>query len=266
GRAGAAARTWVRDVPRRFRGGRPRSSTILRVKRRAGRARRDGHDPEVARRGGNSRLPLPPSPVRAGQANVAKRMGLRRCAMKLGILKTGGPPRALAKHGSYPEMFRKLLGEERCDYAVFDAEQGELPAEPSACGAYLITGSACDAYAALPWIVELKRFLVAAMRKAARVAICAGSQVMAAAIGGRVIMSPSGWGLGNHRSEVVQPQPWMDGATTVTLPASHQDQVVELPEGAEVVAGSAFSPPGMIVYTDQPALSLQLHPEFGPGA
>lgn len=184
--------------------------------------------------------------------------------MKLGILKTGGPPRALAEHGSYPEMFRKLLGEERYDYAVFDAEQGELPAEPSACGAYLITGSACDAYAALPWIVELKRFLVAAKGKAALVGICFGHQVMAEAFGGRVIMSPSGWGLGNHRYEVVQPQPWMDGATTVTLPASHQDQVVELPEGAEVVAGSAFSPLGMIVYTDQPALSLQLHPEFGP--
>jgi GMP synthase-like glutamine amidotransferase len=56
----------------------------------------------------------------------------------------------------------------------------------------------------------------------------------------------------------------MDPVTRVRAPASHQDQVVELPLGASVIAGSAFSPLGMLAYEDQPAISIQLHPEFEP--
>ena len=189
----------------------------------------------------------------------------RRSKVKLGILKTGAPPRALADHGTYPEMFRRLLGEDRYDYAVFDAERGELPEEASTCAAYLITGSACDAYDTQPWILELKRFLRAARGKAALVGICFGHQVMAEAFGGRVIKSASGWGLGSHTYQIVRRQPWMDEASTITLPASHQDQVVELPPACEVVACSAFAPFGMVAYTDHPAISLQLHPEFDRG-
>ncbi len=37
-----------------------------------------------------------------------------------------------------------------------------------------------------------------------------------------------------------------------------------LPPAAEVVARSDFSPFGMLAYTDQPAISIQLHPEFEP--
>ena len=86
---------------------------------------------------------------------------------------------------------------------------------------------------------------------------------MAEAFGGKVIKSPKGWGVGLHRYEVRQPQAWMD-APRLSLPASHQDQVVEVPPGAKVLAGSAFTPVGMLAYGDQPAMSLQLHPEFEP--
>ena len=45
--------------------------------------------------------------------------------MRLGILKTGAPPEPLAAtFGGYPDMFRRLLGEDRYDYAVFDVEAG----------------------------------------------------------------------------------------------------------------------------------------------
>jgi GMP synthase-like glutamine amidotransferase len=55
----------------------------------------------------------------------------------------------------------------------------------------------------------------------------------------------------------------MDGPDTFRLPASHQDQVVELPPGAEVIAANAFTPMGALDYGDR-AISLQLHPEFDP--
>lgn len=180
----------------------------------------------------------------------------------LGILKAGSPPPALLAYGSYPDMFRKLLGKDRYDYVEFDAERGELPSHARRCPAYLITGSASDAYGTSPWISDLKRFLTEAKGKAALVGICFGHQVMAEAFGGKVARSPKGWGMGNHSYDIVRSQPWSGHQTKITLPASHRDQVVELPPAAEVVARNAFSPFGFLAYKDQPAISLQLHPEF----
>ncbi|RZJ95960.1 MAG: type 1 glutamine amidotransferase, partial [Novosphingobium sp.] len=100
--------------------------------------------------------------------------------------------------------------------------------------------------------------------RAALVGVCFGHQIMAQAFGGKVIQSSHGWGQGAHRYDVLHNEPWLGGARTITLPASHQDQVVELPQGAEVIAASAFSPFGMLAWRDQPAISLQLHPEFEP--
>jgi GMP synthase-like glutamine amidotransferase len=56
----------------------------------------------------------------------------------------------------------------------------------------------------------------------------------------------------------------MDDATTITAAASHQDQVVVAPPNTTVLAGSEFAPYGMLGYDDQPAISIQLHPEFDP--
>jgi len=50
--------------------------------------------------------------------------------------------------------------------------------------------------------------------------------------------------------------------STIGVPASHQDQVVEPPPGAQIVAANDFTPYGMLAYEDQPAISIQLHPEF----
>jgi GMP synthase-like glutamine amidotransferase len=56
----------------------------------------------------------------------------------------------------------------------------------------------------------------------------------------------------------------MDAAPTFALSASHQDQVVESPLDATVLAGSAFCPNGLLSYDDGMAISCQLHPEFTP--
>ena len=182
--------------------------------------------------------------------------------LKLGILKTGGPPEGLERFGNYPAMFEKLLGETAYDYETYDVRAGTLPSAPDACPAYILTGSASGVYDGTPWIGDLIAFLRAARGKAALVGICFGHQVMAQAFGGKVIKSPAGWGVGAHTYDVRRAESWLGGARTITLPASHQDQVVELPPAAEVVAASAFTPFGMLAYRDQPAISLQLHPEF----
>lgn len=185
--------------------------------------------------------------------------------MKLAILETGAPPDGVRERfGDYPSMFRRLFGETAYDYATFDVAAGRFPDSPEAFPAYVVTGSSAGVYDPLPWIDPLKDFLVSAKGRAALVGVCFGHQIMAEAFGGKVIKSPKGWGVGLHRYEVRERDAWMDPVPDIGVPASHQDQVVEPPPGARVVAASDFTPFGMLAYGDQPAISIQLHPEFEP--
>ena len=51
------------------------------------------------------------------------------------------------------------------------------------------------------------------------------------------------------------------GGQTVTLNAWHQDQVVTLPEGAQVAGRNAFCQNAALIYGDR-AYTVQAHPEF----
>ncbi len=185
--------------------------------------------------------------------------------MKIGILETGVPPRDLQAHfGLYGTMFEHLLGEAAFDWVLYDVPAGRLPARPEDCDGYLITGAAAGVYDPQPWIADTETFLRNAKGKAALVGVCFGHQLMAQAFGGKVIKSPKGWGVGLHRYEVRGHRAWMDAARSIAAPASHQDQVVEAPPNTTVLASSDFTPLGMLAYDDQPAISIQLHPEFEP--
>ena len=185
--------------------------------------------------------------------------------MKVGILETGTPIDTLiVRFGRYPHMLQKLIGE-RFEATIYDVPGGELPAAAADHDAYLITGSPAGVYDPLPWISELIGFLKSAKGEAKLVGICFGHQVMAEAFGGRVVKSEKGWGVGLHTYPVLHREPWMDGEETIiSVPASHQDQVVEQPPETIVLAGSVFTPFAALAYRDQPAISFQFHPEFEP--
>ncbi|MBL8555706.1 MAG: type 1 glutamine amidotransferase [Phenylobacterium sp.] len=185
--------------------------------------------------------------------------------MKIGILKTGRPPKpAIPQFGTYPDMFMNLLGPDAYDWVTYAADEGEYPAAPDDCDAYIVTGSAAGVYDDDPWIGQLMAFLRAARGRARLVGVCFGHQAMAQAFGGEVTKSPKGWGIGEHAYDVVSQESWMDGATAIRLPASHQDQVIAAPPHADVVARSAFTPFAALAWRDQPAISMQPHPEFDP--
>lgn len=183
--------------------------------------------------------------------------------IKLAILETGRPPSSLAEQfGDYPAMFRRMLGP-GFELDSFDAGSGELPDDPSAYDAYLITGSPAGVYDPLPWIEPLKAFLRQAKNRRI-VGVCFGHQVMAEAFGGRVEKSDKGWGIGLQRYDIARALPWMDQAGEISVPASHQDQVVEKPPNTEVIASSDFTPFAALAWSDRPAISVQFHPEFEP--
>jgi GMP synthase-like glutamine amidotransferase len=183
--------------------------------------------------------------------------------MKIGILQCGAiPPDLAAEHGPYGEMMRRLVPPGR-DALVHDVTTGVMPASATACDAWMLTGSAAGVYDDLPWIAPLKDFLREARGRTKLVGICFGHQIMAEAFGGRVVKSPKGWGIGLHRYEVREQAAWMEDAAPVCVPASHQDQVVELPPGARVTIASDFTPYAGLDYGD--AISFQCYPEFAPG-
>jgi len=161
-------------------------------------------------------------------------------------------------------MFQALLAGRGYDWRVFDTPAGDYPERPEDCDAYIVTGAAAGVYDGDPWIAALLDFLRATRGRARLVGVCFGHQAMAQAFGGQVVKSPKGWGVGLHRYDIAERRPWMDEADQISLSASHQDQVVELPPGAAVLAGSDFCPYAMLAYDDAPAISIQPHPEFTP--
>ena len=183
--------------------------------------------------------------------------------MKLAILETGVPPGDLGQiFGDYPAMFAAMLGS-GFEMETYDVQAGTFPNHPNGHDAYLITGSPAGVYDPLPWIAPLMDFIREA-KDSHMIGICFGHQVMAEALGGKVVKSEKGWGAGLQGYDVVNREPWMDGEQRIAIPASHQDQVVVQPPATDITVRSDFTPYAGLAWTDRPAISFQFHPEFSP--
>jgi len=178
--------------------------------------------------------------------------------MKIGILQTGHVPEELAKdHGEYTHMFKTLLDGNDFEFETYSVVDNVFPKSIEVCDAWLVTGSKHGAYENHIWIPPLEaliREIYAANMPL--VGICFGHQIMAQALGGKVRKFDGLWGVGAQ--EYSHP----DGTTTRVL-AMHQDQVVEKPPEAEVIATSDFCKYAGLAYKNR-ALSFQPHPEFTP--
>jgi GMP synthase-like glutamine amidotransferase len=182
--------------------------------------------------------------------------------LRIAVLETGYPPAHLiAEHGTYPDMLRRFLGPE-FETQVFDVQQAPPPA-PDAFEAVAVMGSPSGVYDGDPWIGRLLEWLREARGQTRLLGVCFGHQAIAQAWGGEVRKAPVGWGLGLHRYDVLSREPWMGeaAAESIAIPVSHQDQVLEAPPSARVVARSVFTPNAVLAYGED-ALSFQCHPEF----
>ncbi|WP_371226657.1 type 1 glutamine amidotransferase [Roseovarius sp. 2305UL8-3] len=175
--------------------------------------------------------------------------------MKIGILMTGhAVPEVQPTLGDYDAFFARLLDGHGFEYAVYDCEGGVIPNSPEECDGWLITGSKHGAYEDHPWIPPLEEFIrkVYATDRP-MVGICFGHQIIAQALGGKVVKYDGGWSIGQTTYEIE--------GQTLGLNAWHQDQVVELPEDAQVIGSSDFCANAALVYGDK-VYTIQPHPEF----
>jgi len=184
---------------------------------------------------------------------------------KITIIETGVvSPKNRALHGSFPQMFERLLGEAdtSASFETVRLADGEALPDPVTLEAILITGSPAGVYDDLDWIAPLERFVRTAYDARIPMAgICFGHQLIAQALGGTVRKSEKGWGLGRHVYDVAPGNGVIDGET-IAIAASHQDQVIEPPTGATTIFRSEFTPYAGLLYANGATLSVQPHPEF----
>ncbi|MEM7362527.1 MAG: HAD-IA family hydrolase [Pseudomonadota bacterium] len=193
--------------------------------------------------------------------------------MKLGILQVDHVRDPLREeHGDYDVMFMGLFAGQRLDLRIYNALEGELPDSMQECDGYLITGSRFSTYDQEPWIERLKLWVVHAHQARCKlIGICFGHQLIADALGGQVGPATSGWRVGVHENQFVgapaQQRVVALQDVTGSSPApfnllfSHQDQVLEMPPGATLLATGDDCPCAMYTVGDH-ILCLQGHPEM----
>ena len=164
--------------------------------------------------------------------------------MRMLFVCCGDPDPAVAKHhGSFGTWFRSAIEPDVSLHEV-DARDSIAPAHLDGFDAMVISGSPHAAYEPHPWIPALETTVREAIRTRAMpvLGVCFGHQVVAQALGGRVIRNPRGREIGTKALRVSAHG--RESAMLAGLPEplhvqlTHCDTVAAPPPGARVLATS----------------------------
>nr|GMD28911.1 gamma-glutamyl peptidase 5-like [Ipomoea batatas] len=177
-------------------------------------------------------------------------------------------------YGGYLNVFIETLGEEGEIWDLFRVVDGDFPAmdDLHSYEGFVISGSPYDAYGNEPWILQLCLLLQALFSMQKKVlGICFGHQVLCRALGGKVGKAYSGWDIGVRKVEIVKDLCFQflgddddnleETSPSLSIIEVHQDEVWEVPIGAEVLAFSDKTCVEMF-RIGKHILGIQGHPEY----
>ncbi|MEM7338430.1 MAG: type 1 glutamine amidotransferase [Actinomycetota bacterium] len=173
------------------------------------------------------------------------------------------PHRSIA--GDYDVLFSGLLEPKLpagAELVMVDARTADELPDHADCDGWVIPGSRQSVYDDDPWIDRLRTWTAEALdRRTPLAGICFGHQLVAQAMGAPVAKFDGGWNIGAIDYEVEGESAHVDAPERFRLIASHQDQVLQLPAGAELFATAPrCAVAGFTV--DDHVLTVQGHPEF----
>ncbi len=167
--------------------------------------------------------------------------------------------------GDYPEMISGMFADSNASllFDTFDCRLDKFPDDIDIYDFYITTGSKSSVYDDSDWIRQVITFIKKLNHhKKKFIGICFGHQLIAMACNGKVEKSNKGWGIGVAENHIFKkPSGVKETPVTINILASHQDQIIKLPEDTTVIAGNAFCP-NFIVQWGNNFLSIQGHPEW----
>jgi len=179
----------------------------------------------------------------------------------------------------FPAMFPTLLAtpsDPHEHWTHFECEDGrDIPTDATlqSFDAVVLSGSEQSAMSEAPWMLEVEALLRAAAARRQRVlAVCFGAQLLAKALGGTVEKAVVGLEVGATKVDVdldalrrhePRRSTWAAdfAAPSFHIAQYHEDEITELPPGADRLGSSARCRNEMYAVEDF-ALALQGHPEM----
>ena len=188
--------------------------------------------------------------------------------MKIAILQTDSIPKVRqdTAGGDYPDLFKKLfLGIQRdIKLTTYDVINDKYPECIDIYDGFLITGSIESVYSNKLWVKRLEKYIsnIIKIHQKKIIGICFGHQLIAQALGAKVVKMQKNVGLGSRSVNIVNVKPWMTPfKKNLSVQFSHYDHVIDLPKECEVIADSDYTPVQIFQYRDL-ALGFQAHPEM----